>query len=124
MDGINNFDPNLFLNPAIHSAASAQTAKTKKNEQTSKTKRKTFSSAFEQAQAEQEVKNLGLPIEIASMTEEEAVIFLKDAADIAADKLRKSQMPDVYADYRLKVSQFLRYIVKNNFEIKKKRSIR
>ena len=64
------------------------------------------------------MKNLGLPIEIASMTEEEAVIFLKDAADIAADKLRKSQMPDVYADYRLKVSQFLRYIVKNNFEIK------
>ena len=42
---------------------------------------------------------------------------MKDAADLAADKLKECQMPENFADYRKKVSLFMRYVVKNNFTI-------
>ena len=39
---------------------------------------------------------------------------------MAADRLKEKQTPEEFADYRKKVSQFLRYLAKNNFEVKKR----
>lgn len=120
MDGIDAVSQGLFfsVSPAASQAASAQ--KTNKKEDVKKS-RKVFSSAMEKAREEQMLANEGLPPEIAGMESEEAVIFLKDAADIAADKLRQSPLPENFVEYKKTVSQFMRYLVKNNFEVVEKR---
>lgn len=116
MAGVDPITQGLFFTAT--QAASAQSAvQAKKKEEVGKTKKSTFSKAVDKANEEQTLLQEGLPLEIAGMTEDEAVIFLKDAADIAGNKLRTTMLPSVYADYRQKVSQFLKFIVKNNFEI-------
>lgn len=55
------------------------------------------------------------------MDEESAIVFLKDEADIASDKLKESQSPENIENYRKKIGQFLKYIEKNNFEVIEKR---
>ena len=72
---------------------------------------------MERTQEEYKLKQEGLPPEIAGMAPEQAAVFLKDAADIAAEKLKSSQLPENFADYRKKVSQFLKYIVKTNYTV-------
>ena len=105
-------------------AASALLApKTKKEEKPTKSdkaKRLSFSSAIEKAKQEFELQKEGFPVEIAGMDSEEAAVYLKDQADVAADRLKEHQTPDEFASYRKKVSQFLRYIEKNNFTVEKK----
>lgn len=81
-------------------------------------KKGSFSSAMQKSAEEASLISEGLPPEIAGMEPEEAAIFLKDAADIAADALRENQLPEYFTDYRKKVGQFLRFIAKNNYEIK------
>ncbi len=113
---------NLYFS-AANSVASQQAQKAKKNEnleKANKVKRKTFSSAIEKAKEEFALEQEGLPKEIAGLDTEEAAIYLKDQADMAADVLKEHQTPKEFADYRKKVSQFLKYVTKNNFEIKKR----
>ncbi|MBR6078941.1 MAG: YaaR family protein [Treponema sp.] len=116
MEGVDALNSGLYFNAAQATANEAARQAQKKNK-TEKPKKSIFSSAFEKAQAEHQLISEGLPPEIAGMSMEEAVVYLKDAADIAAEKLKSSQMPDVFADYRKKVSQFMKYIVKNNFNV-------
>lgn len=106
----------LYFQAASEAAKSqmASTNKTEKNQKTSKAK---FSSVLEKNMAEAALREEGLPEEIASMSEEEAVVFLRDAADIAADALRESQTMQNFSEYRKKVSQLLKYISRNNFEV-------
>lgn len=119
MEGIDPLNQGLFF--AASQAASAQNSfqanQSKRKEKASAARRSAFSSALDKAQEEKTLLEEGLPLEIAGMSEEEAVIFLKDAADIAGDKLRSEMSPQNFADYRQKVSQFMRYIVKNNFSV-------
>ena len=99
MAGVDPITQGLFF--AATQAASAQSAvQAKKKEEVGKTKKSTFSKAVDKANEEQTLLQEGLPLEIAGMTEDEAVIFLKDAADIAGNKLRTTMLPSVYADYR------------------------
>ncbi len=106
----------LYFQVAQEAAKSQQAEKDKiqKKEKVSKSK---FSSALEKSYAEHALFEEGLPVEIAKMSEEEAVVFLKDAADMAADVLKEKQTVESFADYRKKVSQFLKYISKNNYEV-------
>ncbi len=104
---------------AATQAASQQAAKqAKQSEKTSKT---SFTSSLKKLAEEAELSAAGLPKEIAGMDEEEAIIFLKDAVDIASDQLKLSQSPENLEKYREKIGQFMKYIVKNNFEILEKR---
>jgi uncharacterized protein YaaR (DUF327 family) len=104
--------------------AKQEAAKAEKKRKTDKLKAKIFSSALQKSQEEHELLSAGLPKEIAGMTTEEAVIYLKDAADIAAETLKSNQIPQNFTDYRKKVSQFMRFVVKNNIEIKHKMKYR
>ena len=104
---------------AAASIANAQAQKAQKDEKsqkTDKTRRKLFSSAREEFALQKD----GFPKEIAGLDTEDAAIYLKDQADMAADCLKEKQTPEEFADYRKKVSQFLRYLAKNNFEVKKR----
>ncbi len=100
------------------SAQAAQASKRKDKTETDSAKKRSFASTLERMQEERLLMQEGLPIELAGMDTEEAVIYLKDEADKAADKLRDSQMPEVFEDYRRKIGQFMKYIVKNNFRTK------
>lgn len=116
MDGLDPVSQGLFF--AANQATSAQAAfQAKKQQEAGSVKKSSFQNAMEKAQQEKEFLAEGLPVELAGMTEEEAVIYLKDQADIAADKLRSEMLPANFAAYREKVSQFMKYIVKNNFEV-------
>lgn len=116
MEGVDALNPGLYF-AASQAASQAAAKEAQKKAKTEKTKKSLFASAFERSQAEHRLEEEGLPPEIAGMSTEAAVVFLKDAADIAADKLKNCQMPEQFADYRKKVGQFMRYIVKTNFRV-------
>ena len=84
MEGVDALNSGLYFNAAQAAANEAARQAQKKNK-TEKPKKSMFSSAFEKAQAEHQLVSEGLPPEIAGMDPEEAVVYLKDAADIAAE---------------------------------------
>ena len=96
----------------------------KKKEEVKKTSRSSFVSVLQRSHEERELEEAGLPKEIVGMDSADAVVFLKDAADIAADRLKGRQTPENFADYRKKVTQFMRYIVKYNFKRVQKKHYR
>lgn len=120
IDGING--QSLYFAAAQSAASQAAKDQTaKKNERAAATKKSSFATAFEQKQAEQELISEGLPLEIAGMSQEEAIIFLKDAIDESGDLLKREQNPANMEKFRKSVSQFMKYIVKNNYEIVKQK---
>ncbi|MCI5829744.1 MAG: YaaR family protein [Treponema sp.] len=108
---------------AAQTAAAQQAGKTSKENKTEKpnSRKGIFASLFEKAQQQVQFTQDGFPIEIADMDLEEAAVWLRDQADSAADVLKDHQTPDVFADYRKKVTNFMRYVVKHNLEFKKVR---
>jgi uncharacterized protein YaaR (DUF327 family) len=118
MDSVNSVNESLYF--AAAQSISAKTAsQTAKKEKTEKTKKNAFSDALKKSEEEQSLIEEGFPVEIAGMQIEEAAIFLKDAVDIAGDKMRIDPSPSNFSTYRKKVTQFMRYIVKTNYEIEK-----
>ncbi len=114
MDALDSLSQGLLFNATQGMAL--QAGRAQKKEEVKKTK-KSFASAMEKARVEQQFLQEGFPVEIASMEVEDAAVFLKDAADIAADKLKENQSPENFASYKKAVSQFVRYLVKNNFDV-------
>ncbi len=112
----------LYFSAATQAAvAQAQKAEKDKDAQKAeKTKKKVFSNALEKAREEIALQKEGFPKEIAGMDTEEAAIYLKDEADMAGDRLKDNQTPEEFASYRKKVSQFLRFVEKNSYDVKKK----
>ncbi|MBQ0051852.1 MAG: YaaR family protein [Treponema sp.] len=97
---------------AAQSAQQQASLQAKKSEKTKKT---SFASAFQKSQETAQLLSEGLPAEIAGMETEEAVNFLKDAMDTAGDELKNFQSLENMEKYRKKVSQFMRYMVKTNY---------
>ncbi|MBQ7159450.1 MAG: YaaR family protein [Treponema sp.] len=107
---------------AAAQAASQQAARNqqaKKQEQTGKAAPPSFISALTKSQEEATLVQEGLPLEIAGMNTEEAVVFLKDAVEMAGDELKQRQDLASMEKYRQKVKQFMQYIIKNSFEVEK-----
>lgn len=123
MASINFNNPDVLNTASLLQAQNLATAQKREElKKTDKTKKSTFTSAMEQLQKENQLKSEGLPPEIALMTAEEAVVFLKDEADIAADQLRDHITPENYKNYRQKISQFMKYIAKNNYKVEMHKS--
>ena len=99
---------------ATQAASQQQAQQAKKAE---KKEKSAFASAFEKRKTEANLVSEGLPPELAGMSEEEAIVFLKDAMDMAGDELKARQDLASMEKYRRKVSQFMKYVAKNNFEI-------
>jgi hypothetical protein len=116
MAGVDPLGQSLYFQATA--AAQQQIAAKKKNE-TEKTKKTSFKAIFQKVQEETELEADGLPIELAGMDMESAVIFLKDNVDIAGEVLKNSQTPETFGKYKKAVGQFLRYLEKNNFEVVK-----
>lgn len=121
--GVNN--QSLYF--AAAQQASIQTAKneqTQKNQKSAAPKKSSFSNLLQQQIQEQNLLNEGLPVELAKMSEEEAVIYLKDAVDITGDRLKENQSYENVEAFRKSLSNFLKYVSRNNYEIVRKKRLR
>ena len=111
---------NQSLYFAATAAASQQAAKqAKKTDKSGRATRASFANSMQKSQEEFMLASEGLPPEIAGMDMESAVVFLKDEMDIAGEQLTKLQSMENIETYRKKVGQFMKYLVKNNFEVLK-----
>ena len=110
---MNSVDP---LNSSLYFSAAAQASQesVKQKEKAAKTKRSPFASMLEKTQEVEELISAGLPSEIAGMDVEEALVFLKDAVDIAGDRLIEKMDAASFADFKSYVGNFIRYVSKNN----------
>ncbi|MBQ6780896.1 MAG: YaaR family protein [Treponema sp.] len=108
---------------AASQAAAQQAARNaqsqQKNEKVGKSARPSFASALTKSQEEASLLQEGLPIEIAGMEFDEAIVFLKDAVEMAGDDLKRRQDLPSMDVYRRKVRQFVQFVVKNTFEVEK-----
>ena len=98
---------------AATQAASQQLVQQAKR--TEKKEKSAFANSLSKHQETAQLLSEGLPVELAGMSEEEAIVFLKDAMDIAGDELKSRQNLESMEKYRKKVSQFMKYIVKINY---------
>lgn len=98
---------------AATQAASQQLAQQAKK--TEKKQKSAFASSLSAHQEKAQLLSEGLPVELAGMSDEEAIVFLKDAMDLAGDELKRHQSLEAMEKYRKKVSQFMKYIVKINY---------
>ncbi len=104
---------------AAQAAAQQQAQQTRQQEKTNRAQQSRFASHLKRQQEEAALASEGLPPEIAGMDEESAIIFLKDAVDIAGDELKSNQSLETIERYRKKMSQLLKYVTRNNFEVLK-----
>jgi uncharacterized protein YaaR (DUF327 family) len=118
MEGVDPVSQGLFF-AAAQSVSAQSAAQANQKEKTSKTKRASFANALKKSEEEKILAEEGLPPEIAGMSTDDAIVFLKDEADIAGDKLKADMSPTNFILYRQKISQFMKYIVKNTYEIQK-----
>ena len=98
---------------AATQAASQQIAQQAKK--TEKKEKSAFATSLSKQQETAQLLSEGLPVELAGMSEEDAIVFLKDAMDMAGDELKQHQNLESMEKYRKKVSQFMKYIVKINY---------
>ncbi len=97
---------------------SAGKASGNRNEKTEKSGgiRKKFSEIFQKTEAAVEADPY-LPVEIEGMGFEEALSFLLDRVTMSSEYLKKNPFTDAFADYRKKISQFMRFVVKNCYDV-------
>ncbi|MCR5607207.1 MAG: YaaR family protein [Treponema sp.] len=119
VDTLNNQLSNQSLYFQATAAASQQEARlaAKKKKEIEKPRLNSFTSIFKKAQEENQLEAEGLPAEIAGMTPEDAIVYLKDNVDSMGDLLKNSKTPATFSKYRTAVSQFMRYVEKNNFQV-------
>lgn len=115
------------LNSSLYfSAASAASQKAQKEQsklKSEKAKKSSFENIMKKEEEIFELANSGLPVEIAGLSIEDAVNYLKDAVDTAADELSESANEKNVAAFRKSVGQFIKYIEKNNYEIKSRKRL-
>lgn len=122
MAGIDSFNPILYSqSPAALEAAK----RNKKEEEQKKTGgvRAKFSELLHKAE-EIPVTDPDLPMEIATMEFEEAVAFLMDGVTMAGEELKNSPLPEAYATYKKKITQFLHFVVDNTYDVETQTGIR
>jgi uncharacterized protein len=118
MTSVDPLNHSLYFS-AVASAAQQASTEARKKEKAVSAKRSPFTSALKKSIEKEALVSAGLPVEIAGLSEEEAVVFLKDAVDTAGDELIEKMTTSAFSGYKTAVSQFMRYIVKNTFEIEK-----
>lgn len=122
---MSSIDP---LGSSLYFSAAAQVSQDKAKEAANKKKSEKiaqskvpFASILKKNQEAEELAEAGFPPEIAGLSTEDAVAFLKDAVDSAGDELTQNMSAEAFKKYRDSIGQFMRYIVKNSFEIEKHR---
>lgn len=116
---MNSIDPTsngLYYNAtqAAANQAAAQ-AMAQKAEKEKNVKKPAFASMVNKRQEENLLASQGLPPEIAGLSQEEALVWLKDQLDMAGDALSENADGQNLDKYKKAVSQFIKYMQKQNF---------
>lgn len=117
MAGIESINGQSLYFAAAQAAARQKTKESEEKKKSSSVKKSVFSSSLEKTQEEHSLASDGLPIELAGMSMEDAVVFLKDEVDIAGDNLAASPDLEQIENYRKKLGNFLKYVSRNNYEV-------
>ncbi len=115
MNSIDSLNSSLFFSAAAVNAKQIQ--KEQENSKIKKDKKKIFSSMLEKNQEMESLVSAGLPPQIAGLSLEDAVVYLKDAVDIAGDELSEKINNASIAKFRQAVGQFLKFVEKNAYDI-------
>lgn len=124
MNSIDSTSNGLYYNAtqaaANQAAAQASMQNARKAQKDSAIKKPRFSSMMEQKQAENILASQGLPPEIAGLSQEDALVWLKDRLDEAGDALSQSSSSQDFEKYKKAVSQFVKFMQKNNFKLEER----
>ena len=104
----------------VHGTANEAIKKNQKNEQISSAKKTKFSDLLKTTEEEPQFSTNGLPPEIASMSIDDAAIYLKDAVDNAGNDLSEELNAENIQKFKTAVSQFMKFVINNNFEVSSK----
>lgn len=104
--------------------ATNEALRQRKSEKIDKSRKTRFSDLLKTESETATFETAGLPPEIAKMSFDEAAVYLKDAVDIAGDALGQEVNNENIQKFKLAVSQFVTFIVKNNYEVVSKKSRR
>lgn len=118
LSSVNLNTANNQINQSALYFAQSQAVSKQMAEQARRTEKKeksVFASVLSKKKETEELISEGLPVELAEMSEDEAIVFLKDEMDLAGDELKLHQSLESMEKYRKKVSQFMKYIVKINY---------
>ncbi len=63
----------------------------------------------------------GLPEEVRAMSIDDAAVYLADAVSNAGNAFSEQQNPENLEKFKQAVSQFIRFVIENNFEIESRR---
>ncbi|MBD5407651.1 MAG: YaaR family protein [Treponema sp.] len=112
------------VNSSLYFSVMANAANNAKDTQKSEKgriekKKSVFSSMIQKSAEVNELISAGLPPEIAGLSTEDAFVFLMDAIDISGDTLSESATAENFAHFRKSVSQFLKFLERNNYETSK-----
>ena len=114
VDGING--QSLYF-AAAQAMAQKQAKETSKNEKSTSVKKSSFANSIQKSKEEFELASEGLPVELAGMEIEDAIVFLKDEVDSAGDELAANPNMEQIESYRKKLGNFIKYVSKNNYEV-------
>lgn len=119
MTQIDSLQSSLHLS-SIGTAGAAATGAGNRSEKTesSKIRKNRFASMVEQKVEENKMISAGLPTKIAGMEFEDALVYLKDKADMASDVARNEFSLEAFKSYRKAVGDLIRFIVHTNYEVK------
>lgn len=116
MNPVDATSGSLYFAAAANAAQNQAARETQKQNEQKKIS-KGFSSLVKDKQMEQELVADGLPPEIANMSMDDSVDFLKDELDMAGDDLGINATPQAFDRYKKAVGQFIKFLVKNNYTV-------
>ena len=121
MNSIDSTSNGLYDNAtqaaASQAAMQAQAQSARRAEKDKAVKKPLFSSLVNKSQEENVLASQGLPPEIAGLSQEDALVYLKDQLDMAGDALSRNSTAQEFDKYKKAVSQFVKFMVKNNFKV-------
>ncbi|MFA6857300.1 MAG: YaaR family protein [Treponema sp.] len=117
MSSIDQINTSLYFS-AVSSAAGETAKKARKKEKAAEnTRSNIFAAELRKNDKLNELVAAGLPSEIAAMSMEDAVVFLKDRVTMAGDELVEKMSGDAFAKYRQTISQLMKFVIKYSYEI-------
>jgi uncharacterized protein len=123
MSSIDQINSSLYFS-AVSSAAGESAKQTKRKEKSAQSnKAGAFTAVLKKSEELNELTSAGLPPEIAGLSMEDAVVFLKDRVTMAGDELTEKMSGEAFARYRTAVSQLMKYVVKHCFELEQHKRI-
>ena len=106
----------------VQSSQNEALRRNRKADEAQKTKKTKFSDILHSSKNEENTLTAdGLPSIINSMSIEDAAVYLKDAVDNAGNDLAEETTSENIANFKKAVGQFLKFMVKNNYEVKSHR---